>query len=112
MAELSARDKRLAALFESFPAEARDPPRDLFANLCRTISSQLLSTAAAGAIFGRVTTLCDGAPNPSVLAEISDSDLRGAGLSFSKIATMRALAEVFQGEDNPFANLKDADDSA
>ena len=110
MAHLSAKDKRLARLFARFPAESRPPPENLFANMCRTVNAQMLSNHAARAIFGRFEALCGGTPEPAAVEALSDEALRGAGMSKSKIACLRALAAYIRSDGNVFGRLEQCPD--
>jgi DNA-3-methyladenine glycosylase II len=70
------------------------PPRDPdhFVDLAETIVYQQLAGAAASAIWRRVAALFDGTITPEAVLAVSDGDLRAAGLSRNKIASMRDLA--------------------
>lgn len=72
------------------PLVWRDRPAG-FPGLLRTICGQLISNAAAGAIWGRVANL-PGALDPAGLLAMDDALLRGAGLSRPKVLHARALA--------------------
>ncbi|MDA1183741.1 MAG: DNA-3-methyladenine glycosylase [Acidobacteria bacterium] len=65
---------------------------DPFQALVHAIISQQLSTRAAATIASRVDALLGGVPAPAALAEVSDVQLRGAGLSGQKISYLRALS--------------------
>jgi DNA-3-methyladenine glycosylase II len=64
---------------------------------------QQLSTKAAGAIWERLLEVIGGGtPSPSALLAAEPEALRGAGLSWSKVAYLRDLAERVQdGELDP-----------
>jgi len=69
-------------------------PKDPFRALFRSIIYQQLAGAAAGAIETRVLDLFDGRrPSPAALQALTDSALRGAGLSRQKITYCRDLAD-------------------
>ena len=70
------------------------PPRDPdhFVDLAETIVYQQLAGAAAAAIWRRVAALFDGKVTPQAVLAVSDQDLRAAGLSRNKIASIRDLA--------------------
>ena len=68
--------------------------RDPFIALMRSITYQQLAGAAAGAIWTRLQELfADEKPTPELLRLLSDEQLRGAGLSRSKIRAMRDIAQ-------------------
>ena len=65
-----------------------------FPGLLRIIMGQQISSAAAAAIWGRLTAL-PGAGDPAGLLLLPDDALRGAGLSRPKVTHARGLAEAF-----------------
>jgi len=77
------------------PSELRRgrPRRTHFAELARAICYQQLAGSAARAIHGRFEALFDGAPTPEAVLAASDDALRGVGLSASKQASIRDLAQ-------------------
>ncbi len=100
IAHLRASDPVLRGLIDSIGPEnlgdrRRGRPRDHYAVLVRTISGQQVSTAAAAAIYGRLTARYDGrAPTPDeVLAEDPEELRAAAGLSRAKVTYLRSLAE-------------------
>jgi len=72
------------------PWRQRDPG---FPGLLRAICGQMISNAAAGAIWGRLSAL-PGALTPAGLLAMDEAALRMAGLSRPKVAHARALAEA------------------
>ena len=78
----------------------RHRPRDPdgpFAALVRGIMYQQLAGRAAQAIFGRVRATV-GELTPEAFGAVSDKDLRAAGLSANKLASLRDLsAKVLDG---------------
>jgi DNA-3-methyladenine glycosylase II len=71
---------------------------DPFAALMKAIVSQQLSTKAAHTIYARLMSLFDGLPTPQALASLTDTQLRGVGLSGQKLRYMRDLgARVHDG---------------
>lgn len=88
-------DPRVAAVidaagpFDVRPTEVVDP----FPYLLRSIVFQQLNGTAAATIHGRVLALFGGeVPSPHVLLDTDVADLRGAGLSASKAASIQDLA--------------------
>jgi hypothetical protein len=66
---------------------------DRFERLAEAIAYQQLAGAAAAAIWGRVVALTAPGPfDPTAVLALSDEQLRGAGLSRSKVAALRELA--------------------
>jgi DNA-3-methyladenine glycosylase II len=73
-------------------------PDGPFGALVRAIVFQQLAGHAANAIYGRVRALVDGPLTPDALQAVPDADLRGAGLSAAKFASLRDLsAKVIDG---------------
>ncbi|AWM32852.1 DNA-3-methyladenine glycosylase family protein [Hymenobacter nivis] len=91
---LSATDAVLAALIARGPAIAPRAHEDLYLALLRAIVSQQISTKAAAAIWGRFTSLFkpEGYPEPRILLEMSEDDLRQVGLSRQKAGYLQAIA--------------------
>ena len=73
-------------------------PDGHFGALVRAIVLQQLAGRAAEAIHGRVRALVDGPLTPQALVAVPDEDLRAAGLSGAKLASLRDLsAKVLDG---------------
>ena len=71
---------------------------DLYLALLRAIVSQQISTKAAAAIWRKVQALFppDGYPEPAALLQLTDEDLRAAGISRQKAGYLRAIADFAQ----------------
>jgi len=68
------------------------PVREPYVALLESIAHQQLAGAAARAIWGRVMGLfADGVPCPKRLAEMTEVELRAAGLSRSKALAMKDI---------------------
>jgi DNA-3-methyladenine glycosylase II len=92
--EAASRDPVLAGLVARV-GPIRHRPRDPdgpFAALVRAIVFQQLAGRAAQAIYGRVRTAVGGTLTPEALNAASDEVLRAAGLSGSKLASLRDLS--------------------
>src|SRR3954462_7193506 len=78
----------------------RGRPKDAYGALIRSIVGQQLSTKAARTIYERLTNQFGGhTPTPRQLLEADPEDIRAAGLSRTKVAYLRDLAEhVEDGE--------------
>ena len=74
------------------PLRIRPPQDTHFAALVRSICFQQLAGAAAATIHGRVVDVLGGAVTPEAVLGAADEQLRGAGLSGSKLASIRDLA--------------------
>ena len=93
-AHLLAADPVLAHLIAARPLIAPSPHEDLYLALLRAIVSQQISTKAAAAIWRRFQGLFlpEGYPEPRILLEMSEEDLRAAGLSRQKASYLHAIA--------------------
>jgi DNA-3-methyladenine glycosylase II len=92
--EISARDPALADLVARV-GPIRHRPRDPdgpFAALVRAIVFQQLAGRAAQAICGRVRATVGDTLTPERLSAVSDAELRAAGLSGNKLASLRDLS--------------------
>jgi DNA-3-methyladenine glycosylase II len=99
------------------PIQLRPPLESHFAALVRAITYQQLAGAAAASIHGRLVVALDGAVEPASVLALSDEDLRAAGLSANKMASLRDLAsKVLDGtvilDPRRIARLPDGDVTA
>lgn len=95
--ELSARDKRLARVIDAHPlcTIGRNPkPVTHFEALVESVISQQLAVKAADTIYGRVKDLAKGRVIPERIAEISEVEMRAAGVSGAKYKTIQGLADA------------------
>jgi DNA-3-methyladenine glycosylase II len=108
---LSRRDPRLRPLIKRVgPCTLQTHP-DAFRVLASSIISQQISTKAAASISQRVHTLCGrGGIRPMNMARLSDEDLRTAGLSTSKLLSIRSLTEYFLDRPRLVRDLKEMPD--
>lgn len=84
---------------------------DPYEALARAIVGQQLSTKAAASIWEKLIALFGGAtPTPSQVIAAEPQDLRDAGLSWSKVAYFRDLAERIEEGDLDVAKLAEMDD--
>ena len=73
------------------------PKMDLFGSLIFQVAGQQLSVAATRKILERLAALFGGRlPSPQELLTVTPDDLRAAGFSWRKVATLRDLAERFE----------------
>jgi len=95
-AELARRDRSLAEVIALVgPPDLRRgrPRRERFAELARAICYQQLAGRAAAAIHGRFSALYDERPTAEAVLATPEAELRACGLSASKAASIRDLAE-------------------
>ena len=64
----------------------------VFGALARSITYQQLAGKAAATIHGRFEALFPGGPSPEAVLALPEEELRGAGLSAAKTASIRDLA--------------------
>jgi DNA-3-methyladenine glycosylase II len=83
------------------PEEDRRGSRpDAYEAIARAIVGQQLSTKAAASIWGKVLAVFGGkTPTPRQVIKAEPQDLRDAGLSWSKVAYFRDLAEKIADGD-------------
>jgi DNA-3-methyladenine glycosylase II len=90
------RDPRLARVIRRVGPCGIEASGDPYRSLVRSVLHQQLAGAAARAIEGRLKARYRGRyPAPAVLARAGDAELREAGLSRQKSATLRAVASAF-----------------
>jgi 3-methyladenine DNA glycosylase/8-oxoguanine DNA glycosylase len=112
---LSAVDAVLARAIDTVgPFQIAPRTSSIFAALARAIVYQQLAGRAAAAIWGRLCALFpEGEPTPEHILSASDEELRGAGLSRSKMLSLRDLARRAAGGEIPVpAEIRRMDDEA
>lgn len=111
--ELSTRDKRLARVIDAHPlcTIGRNPkPVTHFEALVESVISQQLAVKAADTIYGRVKDLTKGRMVPSRIADISEADMRTAGVSGAKFKTIQGLADAALSKKIKINTLHEIDD--
>ena len=111
--ELSARDKRLARVIDAHPlcTIGRNPkPVTHFEALVESVISQQLAVKAADTIYARVKDLTKGRMVPSRIADISEADMRAAGVSGAKFKTIQGLADAALSKKIKINTLHEIDD--
>jgi len=96
-----------------FPELPAKPVLPYFHTLARTIIYQQLATGAARTIHGRVKALSSSPrrfPTAGEFPSIPESELRGAGLSRSKLRAIRDLAEKVECGELKLRSLSRMDD--
>lgn len=87
--------------------------QDYFLSLCREITSQQLADGAANAIFGRFLKLF---PRQKVTARrllnIPDEKLRGVGMAWAKVRSLKDLAQKVASREVRLDNLENLPEEA
>lgn len=110
---LARRDGRLRGLIRQVGPCGLEIRLDPYRGLLRSVLYQQLAGAAARAIEGRFKARHRGRfPAPARLLETPDHELRAAGLSRQKIASLRCIAAAFAGGDLSNRRLRRMDDDA
>jgi DNA-3-methyladenine glycosylase II len=108
-AELAGRDPVIAKLVDAAgPAKLKrrgSERRDHFGALARSIAYQQLAGNAAAAIHGRFEAIFDGHPTPDAVLVTPEEQLRGAGLSGAKTASILDLAAKVESGVVPFDGI-------
>jgi DNA-3-methyladenine glycosylase II len=90
---LAKRDPVVAGLVDTYGLpRLRQPVGSHFSALVQSIVYQQLAGAAASAIHGRLVAALGGEVSPEAVLALSAAELRGAGLSANKAASLRDLA--------------------
>ena len=111
--ELSSRDARLAQVIEAHPlcTVGRNPkPVTHCEALVESVISQQLAVKAADTIYGRVKELARGRMVPGRIAEITEAQMRAAGVSGAKFKTIQGLAEAAITKSIKINSLHEIDD--
>ncbi|QRM56757.1 DNA-3-methyladenine glycosylase [Sinorhizobium sp. BG8] len=96
LVDLALLDRRLFSVIDKagpVPLRRLDPG---YRGIAGIIVSQMVSRASANAIWGRLEAAAVEI-TPHHVLNLSDADLRGAGLSRSKAETLRRVAEAIDG---------------
>lgn len=116
---LRKRDPRLGEWIDRIgPLQLPTPPvREPYVALLEAIAHQQLAGAAARAIWARVLKLFDGgAPSSILMADMTEEQLRGAGLSRAKALAMKDICNRVNAGEIPstamIATMTDAEISA
>lgn len=93
---LAKQDSQIKRALKDFgmPTSRRQPPG--FSTLARIVVDQQISTKAAAAIWRRLKSTVS-TVNAASIAKTPETDLRSAGLSASKVKTLKALADSVNG---------------
>ena len=87
-------DKKLARVIREVGPRELVPRRGRYASLCRSIVGQQVSTKAAASVYERFRVACGGWVTPERVDALRDADLRAAGFSRQKVASVRDLTRA------------------
>jgi DNA-3-methyladenine glycosylase II len=89
----------------------RNPkPVTHFEALVESVISQQLAVKAADTIYGRVKSLTKGRMVPGRIADITEADMRAAGVSGAKFKTIQGLADAALSKKIKINTLHEIDD--
>ena len=96
---LSTVDKRLAKAISMVGPITYQPHEDSYSFLVHEIIEQMLSTKVSKKMFERLTILCNGDVTPIAVSLLTDDQIRGIGISQSKVSYIRNLTyAITKGE--------------
>jgi DNA-3-methyladenine glycosylase II len=110
-AHLSAACPRLAPWVEKIGPCTLEPTADVYAALVRSVIAQLISTAAAKSISGRLTAALKNRVTPPRMLALTDDEYRACGISRGKLASLRGIAQAFADTRGLSRKLLAADDA-
>jgi 3-methyladenine DNA glycosylase/8-oxoguanine DNA glycosylase len=87
-------DTKLARVIREVGPRELVPRRGRYASLCRSIVGQQVSTKAAASVYERFRVACGGWVTPERVDALRDADLRAAGFSRQKVASVRDLTRA------------------
>ena len=92
---LSKKDKVMKKLINSYKDGSLVTRNDVFFSLCKSITGQQISVAAANSVFLKFKKECRGKINPKVVNSITTGKLKRCGLSRQKVRGIKELAKKF-----------------
>ncbi len=108
---LARKDRVMKGLIERIGPCTLQVGVDPFVVLVRSIISQLISTAAVKAVFGRLEqAVGPGGVTAQAILDLGEEKLRGCGLSGTKTATLRELAGKVAAGSLDLNALRQAED--
>jgi DNA-3-methyladenine glycosylase II len=110
-AHLTAASPELATVVRRVGKCTLTPEPDIYRVLTRAVIAQLISTAAAKSISGRLIAAVKGELTPRNVLQLTDDQLRACGIARGKAKAVRGIAEAFV-KDRRFAQKLAAADDA
>ena len=111
--DLAARDARLAKVIDAHPlctVGRNQNPVTHFEALVESVISQQLAVKAADTIYGRVKDLVKGRMVPGRIIEITEKQMREAGVSGAKFKTINGLAHAAVSKEININKLHEVED--
>ena len=111
--DLAARDARLAKVIDAHPlctVGRNQNPVTHFEALVESVISQQLAVKAAETIYGRVKDLVKGRMVPGRIIEITEKQMREAGVSGAKFKTINGLAHAAVSKEININKLHEVED--
>lgn len=110
--EIASRDKRFAKIIDAHPlcTIGRNPkPVTHFESLVESVISQQLSVKAADTIFQRIKIAAGGRILPTRIAQLSEAQVREAGVSAAKHKAIQGLATAALTKEIDFNKLHEVE---
>jgi DNA-3-methyladenine glycosylase II len=86
---------RLSPWVEKIGTCTLEPTTDVFAALMRSVIAQLISSAAAKSISGRLFAALKNRVTPARLLALTDEQMKACGISGGKMTSLRGIARHF-----------------
>ncbi len=110
---LSRKDKVMKKLIDNYKDGTLITRNDVFFSLCKSITGQQISVAAANAVFSKFEKACKGKVSAKNVNKLSPITLRQCGLSRQKVKGIKDLAKKIINKDfNPNLIKKMSDEEA
>lgn len=91
--ELSRKDSKIKEIISQYSGEKMALRGKPFETLCRSIVGQQISVKAADSVWTKVEKLCNGNINKKEIINLSNDEMRSAGLSKQKTAYLQNIAK-------------------
>ena len=111
--DLSKKDAVMRRLINSYNDGALVTRNDVFFSLCKSITGQQISVAAADSVFSKFKKTCNGKINPKNVNKLTPLSLKRCGLSRQKVKGIKDLAtKILNKEFKPELIKKMSDEEA
>ncbi len=113
---LSSKDKVMASLIKKYKSPTEKiltTRKDIFFSLCKSITGQQISVAAANSVFLKFKKKCNNRISAKVVSKLSFIQLKSCGLSKQKVKGIQSLAkQILDKTFNPRLISKMSDEEA